>query len=778
MTSISFKKGDCLIRKGSAAKNIYIILKGAVTLKTEYSQITLKSGSIVGLIYGYMTEYICDCIAEEDGMAAAYPYVSSDDYKKIFREQPKYCYAFLHVALRQFRIIYGNYKQVKDIFQKFSDFAAKQYNEYEMLCSEYKIEKKESPITEFCEMDEPNPLKKWELSYFTDLSAVPENELRAFYENRENLVVGILVQAAEVTADLMLNMDALQENINGLKENLLNPKNDLLELWYDLSMKMAVKECDFTKIKENVQELETFLMSTGFYDEQKVKERMQEYYSIDFVNYVKEHASQVDDDANADGETAEIMSKEQVLKTDFPAYIMKYAGYEQDAIMECKKLLKEYDAIAEIQNYTPQMQKVRKDLTKLFYEIYEKAFLRAVHARSISVVMKLFFNFGILDLQMAGSENLEELMEFSNLLDSQWIEQKQMDKEGKLFSHVYTIYQWLCMVYRGSKEPSKNEFDLDYAADLLQQRKKQEITKEQENALKQDSLKKLQFEMHHMFQSNNRLTYGKITTFCPVLHRKDFVRSIEKMKVSFQKINMEIDEIRQKDYSCFFREVFFVAPQYGIERTEIMKEVLPDVILMPNIGSRAMMWQELAGVKKDTPARFTFSCLTTAELSDMMLELAGRYRWEICRKILGVRWNDIREKSLTSEFYDYVQFYRKNKELSKEAKEKVKAELVHAKNNYREVFVADYISWMKYEAKGNFRLNKVSRRIIAQYVPFHPDIRKKLEENPMYRELFIKCNNMENRKREKEKAMFDRYAAAGGVITPEIEMHLNYYGIH
>ena len=277
--------------------------------------------------------------------------------------------------------------------------------------------------------------------------------------------------------------------------------------------------------------------------------------------------------------------------------------------------------------------------------------------------------------------------------------------------------------------------------------------------------------------SNNRITYGKITTFCPVMHKKDFIRSIDQLIVSSITINSAIGNLLQLDYSCFYREVFFAAPEYGIERTEIMKEVLPDVILMPNIGSRAMMWQETAGVKKDTPARFVLPVMTASDLDDMLMETMGRYRWEICRKILGVRWNDIREKSLTSEFYDYVQFYRKNRDLSQEAKEKVKAELVHAKNNYREVFVADYVNWMKYESQGNFRLNKVSRRIISEYVPFRREVRKKLEENPMYKELFTKSNIIMGRKREKERVLFERYTAAGGMMTPELEAHMAYYNM-
>ncbi len=778
MTAIELKKGEHLVRKGETTKAIYIIIKGSVILKTAYNQMTLGGGSVVGFMYGNSDEYVCDYVAAEDSLIASYKYETPEDYKVIFAEQPKYCYAFLHAAIKLYSMIYDNYQALLDASKELSDFIARQYSEYEIQCAQERVETKEVEIGDLCQISEPEPIMSWEYSYFKDLVELPEKNLRHFYGDKENLTIGVLLQISEMMTRMIANLDALKEYMDRAKEILICEEDDLLELWYDLAVKLAIQEEDRTVVDTKVKELEDFLKRTGFYRDEEIVARMQYYYSVDFDNYKKTlEAKLADDDDNANGEVAEEMTREQVLKTDFATYIMKYAGYEQSEIDECKALIKDYDLIAEVQDYTPEMQKTRKALTKIFYEIYEKAFLRAVKARTISTVMKLFFNFGVLDLQMAGEDHLDELMAFAELLDNQWREQKQSDKNGEAFCHVYTAYQWLCLVYRGEKEPSKNEFDVDYAGHLLEMRKNHEITREEENKLKHDQLKKVTFEIHNMFMSNNRITYGRITTFCPVLHRKDFIRSIDQLIVSSITVNSTVFNIRELDYSCFYREVFFAAPKYGIERTEIMKEVLPDVILMPNIGTRAMMWQETAGVKKDTPARFIFPVMTSGELNDMMLETMGRYRWEICRKILGVRWNDIREKSLTSEFYDYIQFYRKNRDLSQEAKEKVKAELVHAKNNYREVFVADYVSWMKYESQGNFRLNKVSRRIISEYVPFRPEIRKKLEENPMYRELFTKSNIIAGRKREKEKVLFERYIAAGGVITPELKAHLNYYGI-
>ena len=47
----------------------------------------------------------------------------------------------------------------------------------------------------------------------------------------------------------------------------------------------------------------------------------------------------------------------------------------------------------------------------------------------------------------------------------------------------------------------------------------------------------------------------------------------------------------------------------------------------------------------------------------------------------------------------------------------------------------------------------------------------------MYKELFTKSNIIMGRKREKERVLFERYTAAGGVMTPELEAHMAYYNM-
>lgn len=778
MIVIQMKKDEFLVHKGQPVEDIYIVIRGSVIVRTEYNEFKLGTGSVLGLISGQKNTYMCDYIAAEESLIASYKYESPSDYFAIFQEQPKYSYAFLHAAIVQCKKIYGQYTELERVAKSICDFVNKQMTEYEVNCSQAGFEQKEVEVEELQQLNLPELIRDWEKAYLLELMEQDEKALRYYYSEHQALCVGEILRISNMNSQLMANMDGLKEYLIKAKESLICEQEDLLELWYDFAIKLAERGDSTMMAQIKVYELQNFLERIGIFTREEVENRIKYYTGMDFKSYVlthKEEEQQAKEEEEL-GEVAEAMTREDVLKTDFATYIMQYAGMDEADIAKCKELLKSYAIVAVAQdNTTSACQRVRKELTNMFYDIYEKAFLRAFKARSISTVMELFFQFGVLDLQMAGESHLDELLAALDKIHVQQEEQKERIAAGEAFTRVYTAYQWLCMVYRGEREPSKNEFDVDYAGDLLEQRKNNMITRAQENELKRDQLRKVQFEIHNMFMTNNRITYGRITSFCPVLHEKDFLRNVEQMQLTLDKINAAIDDIRKLDYSCFYREVYFMAPEYGIDRTEIQKEVLPEVILMPNIGSRAMMWQETSGVKRDTPARFIFPIMTVGELPQMMLETIGRYRWEICRKILGVRWNDIREKSLTSEFYDYIQFYRKNRDLTTQAKEKVKADLLHAKNNYREVFVADYVGWMKYESQGNFRLNKVSRRIISEYVPFPSSVRKKLADNPMYKELFNKCDILVARKREKERILFERYTSAGGVMTTELQAHMDFY---
>lgn len=775
MVVVQLKKDEYLIHKDEPMKAIYIIIRGSVVLKTRQNEMNFGAGSVIGFMESVHGSFCGDYIVKEDCLVASYKYENSDDFKAIFKEQPKYCYAFLHAAIMECKQIYEKYIAFEKRTRSLIEFVTKQYAEYEVYCSHASVPIKEITIVgmmqQFCV---PEIVTTWEMDYLHELFEIPEKTMLSFYNHKQSLCIGEIMRLSDYMSRMLCDTDAMIEFINISKDYLICEGDDLLELWYDLSLSLAYKEINHIMPKVRVRELSSFLKTTELFEEAVIDARFRYYNDMNFEQYVLGNKL-VQENQQVKAVEEDTMTTDEILSTDFVTYIMEYAGYHAEDIANVKRMVTIYDVVADTLETTPEGTKARKELTKIFYEIYEKAFLRTVNEHYVPMILELFFQFGVLDIEMVGRENVRDLIAVVKQLREQQKVQEERKEKGELFTSVYTVYQWLYSIYRGEREPSKNEFDVDYHGELLEQRKKNIISKEQENELKHDQIKKVQFEIRNMFTNTNRLTYGRITGFCPVLHQKDFVRSVDQMFMSFEKINESIDSIRKKDYSCFFREVLFVAPEHGVDRTQIMKEVLPEVILMPNVGSRAMMWQENSGVKRDTPARFILPIMTIADLNQLMLETIGKYRWEICRKIMGVRWNDIREKSLTSEYYDYIQYYRKNNELSASAKDKIKADLVHAKNNYREVFVMDYVNWMKYEAQGNFRLNKVSRKILSDYVPFTSAVRDKLSTNPMYGELFAKGDILRKRRKEKERALFDRYLSTGGKMTPELEAHLQFY---
>ena len=398
-----------------------------------------------------------------------------------------------------------------------------------------------------------------------------------------------------------------------------------------------------------------------------------------------------------------------------------------------------------------------------FYDIYELAFYRSLENAKMSPAVKMFLNFGFMDEELAGADNAHSLYDLT--------QQLQRCKAD----NVFTIYEWLMSIYRGENEPSRNEFDMDFTNYLNEQKKTGRITAAQMGEMAQDTKQKVDFEMKNMFVSTNRATYGKISTFCPILCEDDIIGTVENMLITAEKANNALDTIRKIDFSLFYREVGYSDPEHEVNMEVIQKEVLPNVILMPNAGSKAMMWQETAGIKKDTSARFIFPIFTVVDVEEMMIEVSGRFRWEMCRKIQGVRWNDITEASLTSEYNDYIQYYRKNHDLSPDAKQKVKNALTKAKNNFREVFVKDYQSWIRYESKGSFRLNKVSRDIIFRYCPFNKETRNMLRANPMYREMFEKYEILKERKKRHTELWYDRYKKKGGEINDELQANWDFY---
>lgn len=759
MAVVNIEKGKHFIKSGDKVTELYWIVQGSVLQVLSNKKIVIDKGHMIGLAEGTTGVFTCDYVTNEDCVIYSYQYEKEEDLKKIFEAQPKNAVVFLMSAVRGADATLRRYAEHWTLCHKFYTFTSELYRQYKIICEKLKIEEKP-----FSKMDYFEPLsletkvRKSKMDYFASLAKMPKAIMDAFYGKDNALIVGEIIHAGECMNQSVPLIEEMYQYLLDNQDILLNEqKNDLFALYFDLTKRAAAQGMELALFQKKIMTIVEFAKMCKIYDKESIETRFAEFESYDFSKAAEEVSK-------AEQEEAEEEIEEPPMGDEWLTYILKYASYDEEKCKRAVMMIEEYRELPDMYSTSDEVRKLRRDIAKMFYDVYMRVFKRSVKQSKIPTIVKMFLNFGFMDVTLAGEDNVSELYELAETIE-----------EKCKSSNVYTAYEWLKSIYAGENEPSKNEFDLDYVGYLREQKRMGEITAAQEKAFLDDNWNKTVYEMDNMFKSTNRATYGKFATFQPALCEEDLINSPTSMLITVDRLNDALDYLRSVDYSLFYHEIVFSDPDHGITKETLQKEILPYIILMPNAGSRSMMWQETAGSRRDTPARFIMPILTVVEPREMMTELCGRYRWEMCRKIQGMRWNDVTERSLTSEYCDYMQFYRKNHDLSAETKEKIKNALVKAKNNYREVFVKDYQCWIKYEAKGSCRLNKVAREIVFTYCPFSKDIRKVLEGNPMYQNLFEKYEIFKQRKLRHVTNFYDKYQKSGGTITQEMQDNLDFY---
>lgn len=405
---------------------------------------------------------------------------------------------------------------------------------------------------------------------------------------------------------------------------------------------------------------------------------------------------------------------------------------------------------------------VRKSISSAFFEIYEAVLKKVLVEKSQSKLHHMFLLFGYMDEKLLQPEHIVALYDMVD----------KFMPNGE--SSVFNMRDWLTAIYEMRRDPSMNEFSQDYFDIFREMKKRREVTDRDKTAYNSNIDARLHFEVANMFRVNHRVCYGQPGSYFPILHNDMITRDISKALVTPQRIQESLDKLLETDFSAFHREISYRNPDKGIEKELIMKAILPDFILMPTFGTRAIMWQEIAGRNRSTPARFILPILTGENLDDLIVKLVGNFRWELCRTMMGAGWNDITQKSLTSEYTDYIQFYKKNKDLSEDAREKISAQISRYRNMMREIFSADYEQWINHEAKGIIRLNKVSRSILFKYCPLPKNVREQLAKHPMFTDLETQFRNIRTKQ---AKDLENRYQKLfkSNAVEEDMQENLRFY---
>ncbi|MCR5591119.1 MAG: hypothetical protein K6F73_06245 [Lachnospiraceae bacterium] len=443
--------------------------------------------------------------------------------------------------------------------------------------------------------------------------------------------------------------------------------------------------------------------------------------------------------------------------------ILGYAGVPDANKEKIYSKIKEFAAMEDQSAPDDAARRLRKELGSYFYELYKLVFFKTLEDRHIPEEIFMFLYFGYIDEELAGEENTQILHDLAVSIGH--------DEEMR----VFTFYQWLRLIYSCKKDPSIDDFSTDYITTLRKRKRDGEITDQQEREALEDGEARVKFEIDNMFRSASKMLSSRVTTFVPFFSGQTLTKPLDKSLLSYATVNKMLSIVKGIDFSLFYRQTVYTAPELGLDKTFIQVEVLPDIILMPLVGTRGAMWQEITGAKRTTPGRFLLPIAEEEDLSGVLIKMCAEFRWELCKRIQGARWNDLSERSLTSDYVDYIDTYRKNRDLSTEAKERIKAAMVKHRKSYKEMFIADYMTYIMYESSGALRHNKVVRAILFNYCPFSKIIREgAIATNPQYVQLIERFVH----KTAHEQHLFDiatgRIEKAGNAIPPELMAHYEY----
>lgn len=717
------KKGEVIFQEGEELKQIGIVLSGKVLMQGKNVKMIRPHGSYLALNLLDNSVYSATYTALEDSVVYALPVEGETTIQDIIARNADYRAIMVS---SQFRIAVELYR-IKSSFNeraaRLCSFAQRSYEEYKEICAMVGV-----PVSGMEELEDLQPYEEtqqdneYKITYYEEGAKIPLNVTKMYFSHSEIMAHFQVDEIAELVTAFLEECSEAADYIKSLMDIMcLRSKNNLFERIYEKAYEMKEK----ADIPSEIHTLLHGIIDEMAFHHKELTSQSQDIPEFDLKLFQEKVNNLVSGEVPVI-ETKSQEEREEEIQRDVASLkgsmeqIFKFAVFDEAESEILKKNVDYLVNVPDRMSVEDDVKKAKKTITPLVFKLYLFCY-RKIKERLLDPpkAVELFMNYGMLDERLLDEEHLRFLCSIE-------------PEENQGPCQVVTMMEWLDLIYERKREPSKSEFDEDYTENLRTRKKQGEITEKEQKELLQNIDCRVEYEIMNMQMSNSRTLYGQPSSYMPILYKEAIFGYLDKILVTKKKINESVLHFSKLDYSVFHREVLYSNTDLKIFNETVMKNVYPDVILFPLFGTNASMWQEIGGKNKGTPGRFCFPIMTSSNVDDLMVKLFGRFRWELCRCIQGMAWNDVKVKSLTSEYMDYIQFYRKNRDLSEEARDKVKLQIQKARNNSRETFLIDYESWIKNEANGSMKMNKVAREILATYCPFEKSLRMKLNAQRPY----------------------------------------------
>jgi hypothetical protein len=751
MAGITLEKGKAIYTFGQPMTALHLIVEGKVQVDYPGGSYLIGKGDVIGICEISSEFHFLSYTVLESTTILTYPLSSVNVLNDLLQKSGDIARYFLLSACSQINTLQNRFSLSQVNCSSLYSSLMSDFEKYTNLCERYRINPRHldglEEMTAYLEETSEEP---WLNGYYLGLSHIYGGEHFRDFLQEPSVSLGILQRGSQ---DFRRICGKLEDQFHYQQQIAAfyfdETSNDLLDFYISLYYKLDPTSEDKPDILADITRMSEHLSGNSTIAGDLLQSRMQQFTNNLTLTSSAEDASSAlpPELAGSLNTILEFVGKDLGISDSFRSHVHSY------------KLLKDKSSMED------KVCSLRKVLTEEFYVLYTAVFEQTLHETDIPTPVWMFLYFGYVDEELAGTENAAVLYRMvPNITDNSSF-------------GVYTFYHWLMAIFHGKKEPSRNEFDQDYTDFMHKQKLSGNVTEKELMTLESSSMSKVNYELQNMFPSANKMTFGRVSTFCPLFTAENTLKDLETTFVTVSRIAKASEQVRRVDYSAFYRTGLDMENIEVTGKMQLHYEYLPDIILMPNAGIRGVMWQEIEGKKRNSPARMCFSIFHMEDINTSFLRMTGEFRWELCKRIQGGRWNDVSERSLTSEYFDYIQFYKKNHDLSSEAKERVRTALLQAKNSFKEMFVRDYMQWIMFEGNGSPRLNKIARRIFFTYCPFSAEICAKLDQNPLYADLLSQHRIHNAQKRHQIDMLYQKLRNSNAPIPDTLERERSFYDL-
>jgi len=750
MAAGEFTEGSVIYAKGDPLTHIALIAEGEVEGSFGGHTFTFGKTDVLGLCDLMSDVHTHTYTAVSDVTLHPFPCEGVSSLDSMMQKNADIAYLMVSSMCRQISELIHYKARLKMDADGAFDMINDLYNEYSRLCKTYASMPKKLPgLEEITPFSGHDPVEDWVQNFYDEISFLSPATHKAFFHGNPGIETGFLRRCVDDVSQVLTACNMYHEYLNSVSSVLLNDNGfDMFSLICDLHLSSINITGADSAVEAMIAPLTESLSEMTSINSEYYQSRLDAYWDAL-------------EDKRKSQDTTEMTSAptEQNVNTellDSLSVILGYSECDPELADKFTTSVNKYTELTDRASSEDDVPDLRRDLTKMFYELYKLIFIKTLSDTNPPTIIKMFLNFGFVDPALAGFENANYLY---SIADSY---------KGDPENGIFTIAEWLTAIYKGERDPSLSEFDMDWPSYLRDLKNQKQIDAKEEARLLASADDRLHYEMENAFPVVNRVTFGNPSRFCPLYSEHNLLREPELTIVTPAKIKAIVDEIREIDFSVFYRETGYANQKLGISGEAINIEVLPNIVLMPNCGLRGSMWQEIEGRLRTTPARMFLPIFLEGDLKTVVTRLIGEFRWELCRRIQGSRWNDLSDPSLTSYFCDYLQFYMNNRSLAMQTMTEIRNELSAARNSYKTVFVNNYIMWLQNESKGMARLNSVALGILMTFCPFNADIREQVSKNMRYNEALIRFNAKRQKRAQRLNLIIKKLQQSGKGVPQEL----------